>query len=555
MTVSIAPDQIGDYVVDAELGRGAFGVVYRAHHVDRRDEPVALKVIDGHGNLDRLMLEPALLSQLDHPCIVGIEDYFRDRGRLVLALEFIEGEDLKTMLDRGETFSPAQIRDLLLQIGSALATAHARNIVHRDIKPSNILTLRDGQRQKYVLTDFGIGHQVEGIQDQKRTGGTFLFMAPEQLRGRPGPQSDLWSLGVVAYRMLTGRLPFPGPTLPELSHQILYGVPTPPSAVCAEAVDADLEKVILRLLDKSLHERVASADELARFLGFHGKPAEVLSEVRTRARKPVPSDTLDRKLARAITWRKWLLGALLALYLLPSGPLTTALLLAGLWLFVKVQTVDHWRRGKRAAAVGGALVLFAGSIIMRYFVYEWSLILGALFRLGKTAIADRAAIEVAGTFGLGSNAALFITTVAAAMFVATLLLPAAAAAVYVRLRRLQREKSLREATLEGTSGSEGYLEMLRSALDYRFADVGFHLKYAEALVARGRHADAAVEARLILVQDPYNFNGNLLLANLYYTLGLYDDCTAVCERYLAVSGYCFEFAELRDQCVGRGAGR
>ena len=174
----------------------------------------------------------------------------------------------------------------------------------------------------------------------------------------------------------------------------------------------------------------------------------------------------------------------------------------------------------------------------------------ALFRLGKTAIADRAAIEIAGTFGLGSNAALFITTVAAALFVATLLLPAAAAAVYVRLRRLQREKSLREATLEGTSGSEGYLGMLRSALDYRFADVGFHLKYAEALVARGRHADAAVEARLILVQDPYNFNGNLLLANLYYTLGLYDDC-AVCERYLAVSG-CFGSSPSCATSVGQG---
>ena len=103
-------------------------------------------------------------------------------------------------------------------------------------------------------------------------------MAPEQLRaGRTAVRP------VVARR---GRVPdadrkaaVPRPPLPELSHQILYAAPTPPSAICKEAVDADLEKVILRLLDKSLHERVASADELVRFLGFHGKPAEVLSEV------------------------------------------------------------------------------------------------------------------------------------------------------------------------------------------------------------------------------------------------------------------------------------
>ena len=184
MTVSIAPDHIGDYVVDAELGRGAFGVVYRAHHVDRRDEPVALKVIDGHGNLDRLMLEPALLSQLDHPCIVGIEDYFRDRGRLVLALEFIEGEDLKTMLDRGETFSPAQIRDLLLQIGSAWPRP-ARNIVHRDIKPSNILTLRDGQRQNTYSPISASAIRSKAFQDQEADGRHVSVHGPGTIAGRP----------------------------------------------------------------------------------------------------------------------------------------------------------------------------------------------------------------------------------------------------------------------------------------------------------------------------------------------------------------------------------
>jgi predicted Zn-dependent protease len=130
-------------------------------------------------------------------------------------------------------------------------------------------------------------------------------------------------------------------------------------------------------------------------------------------------------------------------------------------------------------------------------------------------------------------------------------LAASAAVIYVRLRGLQREKVLRDAALEGGAGSDRYFDLLHKELDYRFANVGFHLKYAEALVARNRMADAAVEARLILVQDPYNFNGNLLLANSYYSLGLLRESIDVCDQYLAVSGYCFEFSELRELCQQR----
>jgi hypothetical protein len=88
-------------------------------------------------------------------------------------------------------------------------------------------------------------------------------------------------------------------------------------------------------------------------------------------------------------------------------------------------------------------------------------------------------------------------------------------------------------------------------VDRRFEDVGLHLKYAEAHFARGDARAAAAEARLLLLQDPYHFNGNLMLANAYYALGLYADCLTVCDEYLAVSGYCFEFGELAQQCRGR----
>src|SRR5437588_2765177 len=104
MSTTTAPTTIGDYVIDGELGRGAFGVVYRAHPRNRPDTSVALKVVKGRASTDRLMLEPAVLSRLDHPCIVRLEDYFLRGGDLVLALEFIDGQDLKTLLENGAAF-------------------------------------------------------------------------------------------------------------------------------------------------------------------------------------------------------------------------------------------------------------------------------------------------------------------------------------------------------------------------------------------------------------------------------------------------------------------
>ncbi len=147
-------------------------------------------------------------------------------------------------------------------LGEALAYAHERNIVHRDIKLANIMLDDSGPRTRFILTDFGIGRIADGVQHRPNTGGTFLFMAPEQLRGRPVEQSDLWALGVVAYRLLTGKMPFVGETLDELSRSILYSNPEVPSRCCSHTVDDQLDLLVMRLLEKSLNERVSSAREL-----------------------------------------------------------------------------------------------------------------------------------------------------------------------------------------------------------------------------------------------------------------------------------------------------
>jgi len=259
--MTTAPTTIGNYEIDHELGRGAFGAVYRAHRRDQPDLSVAVKIIEARGNPERLLAEPALLAQVKHPCVVGVEDYFIADSRLAIVLEFVNGDDLKTCLDRGDDFVTEQVRTLLIQLAGALAAAHSQQIVHRDIKPANILVDRSGGTPRFVLTDFGIGRRQEGIQAEKHAGGTYHYMAPEQLRGRPTPQSDLWALGVVAYRLLAGRLPFPGPTLAELARQIQYESPPPPSEVRGEPLPADLETAVMKLLDKSLTERTASAEQ------------------------------------------------------------------------------------------------------------------------------------------------------------------------------------------------------------------------------------------------------------------------------------------------------
>src|SRR5206468_8325427 len=191
----------------------------------------------------------------------------------------------------------------------ALVAAHAQQIVHRDIKPANILVDRTVGQLRFVLTDFGIGRRQEGVQAEKHAGGTYQFMAPEQLRGRPGPQSDLWALGVVAYRLLTGTYPFPGPSVGELARQIQLTAPKPPGEATGEPGDPALERVVLRLLDRSETERLGSATELLRELGHTGDSKAVLAAAstvrpasRVGARRRSLDETLRRGLRRNYLW-------------------------------------------------------------------------------------------------------------------------------------------------------------------------------------------------------------------------------------------------------------
>jgi hypothetical protein len=259
--------------------------------------------------------------------------------------------------------------------------------------------------------------------------------------------------------------------------------------------------------------------------------------------KAVP---LAAKLARDARRSAWVLGAAVLLYMLANGFLNTAFVVAGLWLFYHAQA-NVPRRGRRAALTVAAFAVLAFPRVgaMLFPLFTKLLLIGTLGTPGASEGLKR----LFATFGEVGMALFGIVVSAFILFV--LFLPVIGSAAYAAVRRTRREQTLLKAALAGQAGSDEFLALMRDMVDTRIEDVGFHLRYAELLYARGDHRQAAVEARLITVQDPYHFNANLLLANAYYALRLYGECLTVCDEYLAVTGYCFEFQELRQQCAAR----
>jgi len=259
-------DRIFDkrYVIKRKLGSGGMADVYLAEdqELGRR---VALKLLDDRHAADeqfveRFRREAQSAAGLNHPNIVSIFDRGLAEGTYYIAMEYLDGRTLKELLVRnGPTPVPIAI-DYARQILSALAFAHRNGIVHRDIKPHNIVVGSDGRLK---VTDFGIARS--GASQMTEVGsivGTAQYLSPEQARGAPvDPRSDLYSLGVVLYEMLTGKVPFTGETPVEIAMKHLSQVPTPPSELRPE-VPHDLDAVVMRALAKDPAQRYGSAEEM-----------------------------------------------------------------------------------------------------------------------------------------------------------------------------------------------------------------------------------------------------------------------------------------------------
>ena len=252
------------YVIRRKLGSGGMADVYLAEdqELGRR---VALKLLnDRHAAddqfVERFRREAQSAAGLSHPNIVSIFDRGLAEGTYYIAMEFLDGRTLKELLIRnGPTPIPIAI-DYARQILGALSFAHRNGIIHRDIKPHNIVVGSDGRLK---VTDFGIARS--GASQMTEAGsivGTAQYLSPEQARGaRVDPRSDLYSLGIVLYEMLTGRVPFTGDTAVEIAMKHLSEVPEPPSKLRPE-VPHDLDAVVMRALAKEPERRYGSAEEM-----------------------------------------------------------------------------------------------------------------------------------------------------------------------------------------------------------------------------------------------------------------------------------------------------
>jgi serine/threonine protein kinase len=269
--MAVGTPNLGRYEVLAELGRGAMGVVYKARD-PMLERTVAIKTInmaleeDGASHYEaRFQQEARAAGGLNHPNIVTIHDIGKSADTAYMAMEFIEGVELRSMLQAGAPLPLAQATAIAAQIAEGLAYAHERGVVHRDIKPPNIMVLPNGLVK---ITDFGIARmRTSSLQTQ--TGammGSPKYMSPEQVLGRRADhRSDIFSLGIILYEMLAGQVPFKGKTLTALMYQIVNFAPPAPSAL-QPTVPEMLDVIVAKMLAKAVEERYQSAAELARDL-------------------------------------------------------------------------------------------------------------------------------------------------------------------------------------------------------------------------------------------------------------------------------------------------
>ncbi|MBP7864307.1 MAG: protein kinase [Acidobacteria bacterium] len=258
--------RIGKYEIVETLGKGAMGVVYKGY--DRRlDRGVAIKTMFGHLTEDRdayerFLKEAQALARLHHPNIVAIHDMDEENGSPYIVMELLEGQDLKQLMTASGRLPHEQVVDLVAQAASGLECAHKHGIVHRDVKPANLFVTADGTVK---LVDFGVARLLQGLA-QTRAGvavGTATYMSPEQARGeRVEAPSDQFSLGVIAYELLRGEVPFKAETLTGVLMKIITE-PPPPLTPGQDRCSAEMAATVMRALDKFPERRFASVTAFA----------------------------------------------------------------------------------------------------------------------------------------------------------------------------------------------------------------------------------------------------------------------------------------------------
>ena len=256
--------EISHYRILGKVGQGGMGVVYKAEDT-RLERTVALKflppeLVRDDQARERFLREARAASSLDHSNICTVHQFDDVEGESFIAMGYVEGQSLRELVRFGP-MPVDEVVDLGAQVARGLVAAHEKGIVHRDIKPANIMLAADGQAK---ILDFGLATApaLDKLTKVGTTMGTIAYMSPEQARGDTvGPQSDVWSLGVVLYEMIAGRMPFPGDHEQTVIHGILNAEPRSLDDL-EPRIDADLRAIIHRALQKDCAERYATAQDL-----------------------------------------------------------------------------------------------------------------------------------------------------------------------------------------------------------------------------------------------------------------------------------------------------
>lgn len=260
-------DEFAGYRVTGVAGRGGMGVVYRAEQLDLQ-RPVALKLIAtplarDEAFRERFVRESRAAAAIDHPNVIPVYSAGEDDGRLYLAMRFVDGEDLRTLVQREGPLEPTRAASVIAQVANALDAAHARGLVHRDIKPANVLLDRDHA----YLTDFGLTKRLTGETTMTGSGrwvGTLGYIAPEQIRGAGvDARADVYALGCLLFYILTGVAPYRRDS-DEATLYAHLNDPAPDVAALAPGVPPALAAVIERALEKDPDDRFLSAGDLGR---------------------------------------------------------------------------------------------------------------------------------------------------------------------------------------------------------------------------------------------------------------------------------------------------
>ncbi len=267
------------------LGTGGMAQVYRARDL-MLERYVAIKMLRSDYSSDpnvqvRFRQEAKAAANLSHPNIVTVHDFGFDQGKLFIVMEHVPGTNLKIMIDNIGKFTPEEALPIVIQACAGLGYAHRAGLVHCDVKPHNILITPD---RRVKVTDFGIARAISGIRPDEQSDvvwGSPLYFSPEQAAGQaPSPASDVYSLGVVMYEMMTGRPPFVAKTPETLARLHREMKPQPPGDQNPK-ISPELDQIILKVLSKEPSARYRTADQLGRVLMTFGQQKQ------TQRQKPV----------------------------------------------------------------------------------------------------------------------------------------------------------------------------------------------------------------------------------------------------------------------------